>query len=214
MKAKVGVATVSGKAYFLIVNELKKQNMPFFSLMPGQPIPMEARVIITTEEERHLIGHDKVLVYNINSEASEIVCEAMKILRGKETYERAIIGIDPGEVFGVAIIADGNVIETANCFSIRETLDQVETTVKDFNPPSTIVTVKIGNGFPECRDNLLESLDRVLPSEVVLEVVSEAGTNRSMKTHRRGLRDIISAIRIAGRNGYLYPRRKTDESDA
>ena len=144
MKARVGIATVSGKAYFLIVNELKKQNLPFFSLMPGQPVPMEAKVIITTEKEKHLINHDKVLVYNINSEACGIVCEAMKILRGKETYERVIIGIDPGEVFGVAIIADGNVIETANCFSIRETLNEVESTLKDFNFPSTVVTVKSG----------------------------------------------------------------------
>lgn len=214
MKAKVGVATVSGKAYFLIVNELKKQNVPFFSLMPGQPVPLEAKVIITTEKEKHLINHDKVLVYNINSEASEFVTEAMKILLGKETYERVMIGIDPGEVFGIAIIADGNVIKTANCFSVRETLNEVQGAVKDFNLPSTIVTIKIGNGFPECRDTLLEALDQGLPSEVVLEVVSEAGTNRSMKTHRRGLRDIVSAIRIAGRNGYLHPRRKTNESNA
>jgi hypothetical protein len=54
-----------------------------------------------------------------------------------------------------------------------------------------------------------------LPPQVVLQVVSEAGTNRALNhnKHRRGLRDIASAIRIAGRAGHVYPRRKTLEAD-
>jgi hypothetical protein len=47
---------------------------------------------------------------------------------------------------------------------------------------------------------------------MVLEVVSEAGTDRPGKkgSHRRGLRDIASAIRIAGRSGYVCPRGKAE----
>ena len=78
-----------------------------------------------------------------------------------------------------------------------------------------MVSVKIGNGVPAYK-NLLATLDSALPPEVVLEAVSEAGTNRNISEnkHRRGLRDIVSAIRIAGRVGYVYPRRKTDESNS
>ncbi len=39
MKEKVAVATVQGKAYFLIVNELREQNIPFISLVPGESVP-------------------------------------------------------------------------------------------------------------------------------------------------------------------------------
>ena len=39
MKEKVAVATVQGKAYFLIVNALREQNIPFVSLVPGQSVP-------------------------------------------------------------------------------------------------------------------------------------------------------------------------------
>jgi hypothetical protein len=48
----------------------------------------------------------------------------------------------------------------------------------------------------------------MLPSNVVLESVSEVGTNRylSQTKHRRGLRDIVSAIRIAGREGNRFER--------
>ena len=214
MKTKVAVATVSGKAYFLIVNELRERNMDFLSLIPGNPVPAEARVVITTEKEKHLINHERILVYNNGTAPSTVVNEAVKVLQGKESYEKIVVGIDPGEVFGLAVIADGKVNETANCFSVQEVLDKVKNIIKDFDVSSTAVSVKIGNGVPAYK-NLLETLDSALPPKVILEVVSEAGTNRHIdeNKHRRGLRDIVSAIRIAGRVGHVYSRRKTDESN-
>jgi hypothetical protein len=138
----------------------------------------------------------------------------MKILQGKEVYEKIVIGVDPGEVFGLAVIADGKVNETANCFSIQEVLTKISSVIKNVDFSSTAVTIKIGSGVPTYKE-LIENLDLTLPPEVALEVVSEAGTNRALNhdKHRRGLRDIASAIRIAGRAGHIYPRRKTGESN-
>lgn len=214
MKAKVAVATVSGKAYFLIVNELRERNIDFLSLIPGNPVPAEAKVVITTEKEKHLISHERILVYDNDTTLTSVVNEAVKVLQGKESYEKIVVGIDPGEVFGLAVIADGKVNETGNCFSVQEVLDKVKKVITDFDVSSTAVSVKIGNGVPAYK-TLVETLDAALPPEVVLEVVSEAGTDRNIdeKKHRRGLRDIVSAIRIAGRTGHVYSRRKTDESD-
>jgi hypothetical protein len=215
MKAKVAVATVSGKAYFLVVNELKERNMEFLSLVPGDPVPAEAKVVITTGKEKHLISHERILVYDNDTALASVVNEAVKVLQGKESYEKIVVGIDPGEVFGLAVVADGKVNEAGNCFSVQEVLDKVKNIIKNFDMLSTAVSVKIGNGVP-AHKNLLETLDAVLPPEVVLEVVSEAGTDRHIdeKQHRRGLRDIVSAIRIAGRSGHVYSRRKMDESDS
>ena len=214
MKAKVAVATVTGKAYFLIVNELKERNIEFLSLIPGNAVPAEAKAVITTEKEKHLINHEKIIVYNNCTAPASAVNEAVKALQGKESYEKIVIGIDPGEVFGLAVVADGKVNETANCFSIQEVLDKVKNIIEDFDASSTAVSVKIGNGIPTYK-TLLETLDTALPPEVVLEVVSEAGTDRNIdeKQHRRGLRDIVSARHIAGRTGHAYPRRKTNEPD-
>src|SRR3989304_7636878 len=213
MKAKVAVATVSGKTYFLIVNELRERNMDFLSLITGAPAPTEVKVVITTEKEKHLINHERILVYDSETEPDTVVNEAVKILQGKESYEKIVIGIDPGEVFGLAVIADGKVSETENCFSTQEVLDKIKNIIKNVDASATAVSVKIGNGVPAYKE-LLEALDSALPPAVVLEAVSEAGTKRNIneKKHRRGLRDIVSAIRIAGRIGYVYPRRKTDES--
>lgn len=214
MKAKVAVATVSGKAYFLIVNKLKEGGIPFISLIPGEPVPTEVMVVLTTEKEKHRINHEKVLVFDRETEPDIMANEVRKILQGKEAYEKIVIGVDPGEVFGLAVIADGKVNETGNCFSIHEVLTKISSITKNVDFSSTGVSIKIGSGVPVYK-NLLEALDAALPLEAVLEVVSEAGTDRILKEnkHRRGLRDIASAIRIAGRAGYTYPRRKTVESN-
>jgi len=216
MKAKIAVATVSGKAYYLIVNELKRKNIPFISLTPNDIIPIEIKVVITTKEEQHLIDHEKFLVYHDGVELEALINEALQIIQGKEYYEKIVIGVDPGEVFGVAVLADGKVIETGNCFSVEETLDKIKNILRTLEKiPITSVSVKVGDGVPVYNEKLLQVLDNALPSNVMLESVSEAGTNRylSETKHRRGLRDIVSAIRIAGRNGQTFPRRKTNDSN-
>jgi len=217
MKAKIAVATVSGKAYYLIVNELKRKNIPFISLIPNGPIPVEIKAVITTEEEKHLINHEKILVYQDGMEPEPLINEALQIVHGKDSYGKIVIGVDPGEVFGLAVLADGEVIETGNCFSVDETLEKIRSILKNLEKtPVNSVSVKVGDGVRAFKEKLLEVLDKALPSNVILESVREAGTNRylSETEHRRGLRDIISAIRIAGRNGHRFPRRKTNESNS
>jgi len=216
MKAEIAVATVSGKVYYLIVNELKKKNIPFISLTPNDAVPIEIKVVITTKEEQHLIDHKKILVYHDGVESEALINEALQIIQGKEYYEKIVVGVDPGEVFGVAVLVDGKVIETGNCFSVEETLDKIKNILRNLGKISiTSVSVKVGNGVPVYNEKLLRVLDNTLPSNIMLESVGEAGTDRYLNEteHRRGLRDIVSAIRIAGRNGQTFPRRKTNESN-
>lgn len=213
MKEKIAVATVQGKAYYLIVSELKKRNLPFLSVIPGQVIPAEVKAVITTKEEQHQVNHEKVLVLE-DVEPEALVNMALQIIDGKSHYEKIVIGVDPGEVFGLAVLADGKVIETGNCFSIEETTKKIGDILRNLEKnPATLTSVKIGDGVQACKEKLLRVLDKALPSNVILESVSEAGTDRYLNEneHRRGLRDIVSAIRIAGRNGHKFPRSMTNE---
>ena len=209
MKEKVAVATVEGKVYFLIVNELREQNISFISLVPGEPVPAEVKVVITTEKEKHLVKNEKILIFNNEGELDNLVNEVKRMLQGKEAYEKIVIGIDPGEAIGLAVIADGKVIEEGNCFSTQEVINSIIKTIRNVNFSLTSVSVKIGNGVPVYKE-LLEALDDALPPEVALEVVGEAGTNKPLKENKRsrGIRHISSAIQIAGRTGYIIQRRK------
>jgi hypothetical protein len=207
MKAKIAVATVSGKAYYRLVNELKNRGLTFLSLKPWGYIPLDIDIVITTEKERNLVKHPKVLIYEYSVDPAIIVDEVVRLIQGKKNYERVIIGIDPGEIFGVAILGDGNVIETFSCSSSEEI---VKATLQAFKRiPTSINVVKVGNA-PTYTKELLRLLDDTLPENVTIEVVSEAGTSHFTRdiTHRRGIRDMMSAAMIAGRKGQLYSRRK------
>lgn len=217
MKASIAIATVSGKAYYLIVSELRKRSIPFLSLTPYEPIPAEVKAVLTTEEEKHLIKHEKILVYHKDADVEAMINNALQSIQGRGNCEKLVIGIDPGEALGLAVLADGKVIITETCSSVGETLEKVRNIIRSFgNVHTASISVKIGDGAPSYRGELLQALDNTLPQSVNLESVGEAGTSRyhDETKNRRGLRDMASAIKIAGRNGHSIQRRRTDEQNS
>jgi len=166
-------------------------------------------VVITTKEERHLVTHPNVLTFEDESNATSVIDEAILTAQGKQGYEKVVVGVDPGKTYGVAVLGDDNVLETLNCSSLEETINAILDGLK--RVPATVRVVKVGDGAPAYAKGLLHSLDETLPQETVIEIVSETGTSRLMNetVHRRGLKDAMSAIEIAGRNGQIFPRKKT-----
>jgi len=215
MKEKVAVATVQGRAYFLIVNQLREQNIPFISLVPGQSITDKMTLVITTEQEKHLVNHEKILVFLGEDELDHLVEQVKVLLLGKEAFRKIVVGIDPGVAIGLVALADGKVIEEGNCFSSKEVINSIIKILRNVDFAVTSVSVKIGNGVPVYKE-LLEGLDGALPPQVVLEVVGEAGTNKPLKENKRsrGVRHISSATRIAGRTGNIVPRGKAIEANS
>jgi hypothetical protein len=209
MKEKVAVATVQGKIYFLIVNRLKEQNIPFISLVPGESIPAKITLVITTEQEKNLVNHEKILVFQCEDGLESLVELVKMFILGKEAFGKIVFGIDPGVAIGLVAVADGKVIEEGNYFSTKEVIDSILKVIRNVDLTFTKVSAKIGNGVPIYKE-LLEDLDDVLPPQVTLEVVGEAGTNKPLKENKRsrGVRHISSATCIAGRTGKIAPRSK------
>lgn len=214
MREKVAIATVDGKAYFLIVNKLRERNIPFVSLVPGDPVAAEVKALITTEKEMKIVKHERLLIFTNESELDNLVNEIERILQCKEAYEKIVIGIDPGDAIGLVAVADGKIIVKNNCFSATEVTSNVIKIIKSVDFSVTHVSVKIGDGVPVYKA-LFEALDRALPLKVELEVVGEAGTNRPLKENRRSreIRHISSAIKIAGRTGNIILRKKMIEDN-
>jgi hypothetical protein len=209
MIEKVAIATVQGKTYFLIVNKLQEQNIPFISLVTGESVPPKIMVVITSDQEKHLINHQKILVLCGEEELDCLIERVKVLLLGKEAYKKIVVGIDPGVAVGFVALADGKVIEQGNCFSNKEIIDSILKITRNIDFAVTRVSVKVGNGISVYKE-ILEDLDQALPSQVMLEVVDEAGTNKPLKENKRsrGVRHIASAKRIAGRIGNIFPRRK------
>ncbi len=212
MEAKIAVATVSGKAYYMLVNELKARKLDFLSLTPYETVPLSVRVVITTEAERKHIKHSKILALQENTKPSAIIDEAIKLVEGKKHFETIIVGVDPGRTFGIAVLNDGNVLKTMTRFNISETVDTI---AKVFSEQQAAVRIlKVGNWAPTYTAELIPLLDSMLPKDVTIEVVREAGTTRfaGQTVHKHGLKHVMAAIKIAERRGQIYQRKEAEEA--
>ncbi|MFP3985022.1 MAG: hypothetical protein ACLFU9_03515 [Candidatus Bathyarchaeia archaeon] len=211
MKAKIALATVSGKAYYLLASELKKKKASFLSLTPDDHIPVDVKLVITTKRERHKIMHENVLEYDEGKSPADVVDEAIRIVKGKRVYERLIIGVDPGQSFGVAILGDGGIVETKTCNSVHETLAAIKEVLARI--PAAQITVRVGDGAPLYAEEFVRRLLESLPENATTESVSEEGTSRFFGEgpHRREGKDIGSAIKIAQRQGKVLLRRKSND---
>jgi hypothetical protein len=77
-QAKIAVVTANGKAYYLLVSELRRRKVPFIAVNPGEALPLNIAVAITTESEKHLVNHFTVLTYDAETEPSGVVEEALQ----------------------------------------------------------------------------------------------------------------------------------------
>jgi hypothetical protein len=212
MNANIALATVSGKAYFTLLEILKKKGLPFLSLKPWDVIPLNVKVVVTTKEERQYVTHPNVVVFEVGSNPTEAIDRAILQLQGKRRYDKVVVGVYPGKSCGVTIFGDNAVIETYTCSSLHETVQRIGDCLH--RVPARIRIVKVGDGAPLYSEALLSSLDAVLPSEIGFETVRESGTNRvKNETAPRGWRkDVLSAKEIAGRPGQRYPRKNAGET--
>jgi hypothetical protein len=207
MKAKIAVATVSGRAYYELVNELKRKHLSFSSLKPWDPIPLDIKAVITTKEESQQILHPQVILFGSGSNPESAVDKAILIVQGKRSYERVVVGVDPGKTYGIALLGDDKVLETRISSLLEDVVNLIVDRLKRF--PAMVRVVRVGNGPPEYTKRFIHSLSEELPEEVVIEIVSEAGTSHLMSesANRRGLRDAVSATEIARRIGKVFPRK-------
>ncbi|MCD6088336.1 hypothetical protein J7K07_01260 [Candidatus Bathyarchaeota archaeon] len=196
MRQKIAVATVSGKAYYWLVNELNKRRIPFLSVVPGESIPPSIKVVITTKEEREQIDHPSVLIYDPEEKPSAIIDEAVRIIKGKKIYEELVVGIDPGKSFGVAVLGDGNVLEKKERLTLEMAIDMALTALR--RHPARMRRIKIGDGVPEMAEEVASRLQIAVPEDTMIEIVSEAGTS-SVKGNGSGkkISDADAAVNIA-----------------
>src|SRR2546427_2010279 len=188
MRKVLGILTEDFRLYHDLVAALKARDVPFASLSFARRIPDTVGAVLTSPAEAHRIRRGRVVpVDDIDSS----IGKALQLLRGKSEWEELRIGVDPGREPGVAIIGDGEVIDTRIAASPEAVAVHVRQAIRTF--PAQAGRVRIGHGDPTNRDRVLNPLSR---DGLRVEIVDEAGT-----THRTAQPDVDAAIDIAKSSG-------------
>lgn len=180
----VGILTENFSVYYDLVKVLKEKNIVFESLSFDKKIPARIGVVVTTKEEESRFRFKKKVFATENAE--ETVQEALKALSGKEFYHNLIIGIDPGERPGVAVVGDDEIIQTKQAETPEDVKTVIENVFKNYSSENR--RIRIGDGAKIFRDR---TINAITDFKVPIEIVDESGTTKRMES------DIEVAAEIA-----------------
>lgn len=194
----IGVLTSDFSVSYDLVRELKARGLPFAPLREDEEIPSTVGVVITTAGEAGVVPHANVVTFTT---PEDTVDAALRALSGRRSYRRVVVGVDPGERPGVAVIGDGQILATVHAQSPEAVQEAVEKALRELTAQDFVV--RVGHGAPTHRDRVIR---RLIPLGVVLEVVDESRSTPS--TYRTNAeRDIEAAKAIALGRGVTYVSR-------
>lgn len=210
--AVLGVLTQDFERYHDLVNTLKQRGVPFLSLVADQDVPARVEVILSTPGHAPVLSDCPVVLYDPNDEGEggevayrgvdAAIDAALRHLEGRVELRDIVVGVDPGERPGVAILGDGQVLTTLRAASPEDVAPAVERRLADL--PSETVTVRVGHGAATKRDRIINA---VLEAGLAVEQVDETRTSPpSYKPNRE--RDITAAKRIGLAEGEPVLRRR------
>ncbi len=185
----IGILTSNFRVYYDLISSLRQRNQPFASLTFDEPIPQNIGVIITTSEEGDKIDFPKLIVADKDIELTMDI--AQRTLKGKEKFEKLMIGIDPGKRPGLAVIGDGEVLTTAQVASPEKVKSEIARALKSY--PSKETIIRIGHGDTTHRNRIINSLSEF---GLKIEISDETRTTKISETP-----DIDAAIDIALKSG-------------
>ena len=180
----LGILTEDFRLYHDLVGALKARGAPFTSLSFSRRVPETVGAVLTSAAEAPRIRFKNVIVVH---DLDNAIARALQLLKGKTEWTELLIGVDPGHEPGVAVLGDGDVLDTYLAPSPEAVRDQVRTALRTF--PAKRVRVRVGHGDPTNRNRILNSL---ADDGLRVEIVDEAGT-----THRTPQPDLDAAVDIA-----------------
>jgi len=212
--AKVAVVTEKPKIFHLISKKLKELGIPFYSLLPVEKIPQDVVIILTSIEEVEKIPKNinaHIIATSANMDDIKKAILKMKVLlTGCRRKAPVVIGIDPGDVYGVVVTFEGKVIDTSLFHSPHEVANYiklVENALLSFSKGELII--KIGNGSPLHQRWLFRYLKNA-QLRASYEIVDETYTTMTRTKFRK--RDITAAMLISKKKGRIIDLDQTDVS--
>ncbi|OGS50675.1 MAG: hypothetical protein A3K65_09120 [Euryarchaeota archaeon RBG_16_68_12] len=184
MRKVLGVLTEDFRLYHDLVAALRARGVPFVTLSFSRRIPETVGAVLTSPQEAGRIRRPPAIAVG---DVDAAIAKALQALEGHTYWKEIVVGIDPGEGPGVAVVGDGQVLDTRLAPSPEAVAGIVRDALRTF--PASRHRVRVGHGDRTNRNRILNALDR---EGVAAEIVDEAGT-----TDRTEEPDIGAAIKIA-----------------
>jgi hypothetical protein len=198
---QVAVATENPRVLYLIIELLKELDLEFVVCTTDDPRCEHAKVVITTLEDSLNRKYDSVVVVDERLDPDFTSVEIMSRLNDVYEPTLAVVGVDPGMRFGVALVIDGVVTyknsQTSPSAAGRLTL-RLNSYIKRLFPSCHII-VRVGTGSKLYSTLYLRDALGQNPN-LGVELVNEHHTTLSGGVTS----DQSSAILIAGRVGRQY----------
>jgi hypothetical protein len=192
------VATADFEVYHGLVNELRDRGATFTTVERDAPLPAGTEVVVTADGEG-VPGEEPVAHVEADPEdPREAVERALALLRGGDG--RTVVGVDPGQRPGVAVVVDG-VVTAAFHVPLADAVETIREEVA--GEPDALV--RIGDGARVEGSKILNEL-----AAVTVELVDETGTTPYLGTGARGMGDVLAAVNIAGIEGEVVEHREVD----
>jgi hypothetical protein len=189
------VATDDFELYHGVVTELRGRGVAFTTIEPGDEWPEETAVAVVAAGER-VESPDGVDLVQADPERPRRAVEtAIDALRGERG--RTVVGIDPGERPGVAVL-HGETVVAAFQVPAADAAEVVRREVEDAADP----LVRIGDGARLVGSRVIDDIE-----DVPVELVDETGTTPYLGSGARGMGDVLAAANIARREGEAITSR-------
>ena len=189
------VATEDFEVYHDVVNELRDRGVTFTTIEPGDEWPDRVDVAVVATDEAVDVP-DGVPVVEADPDDPRSAVEAVVTsLRG--TAGRTVVGIDPGERPGVAVL-EGDVVVAAFQVPAAQAGDVVREEIEDAPDP----LVRIGDGARLVGARIIDDIE-----DVPVELVDESGTTPYLGSGARGMGDVLAAVNIARLEGEAVSSR-------
>lgn len=192
------VATDDFEVYHEVVTELRDRGLEFTTVEPGEPLPERASVVVTSEDDDVVVPAGVDVVTALPERPRTAIEEVVDLLRGESG--RTVVGIDPGERPGTAVLSGDMVVATFQVPAER-TAAVVGEELEDAGDP----LVRIGDGARLVGSRIIDDLP-----DVPVELVDESGTTPYLGAGARGTGDILAAVNIARIEGEPIESREVE----
>jgi hypothetical protein len=132
----LGIVVSDIKTSYGLIRELKRVGIPFVLLKEGEKVPAHVSATIVCGSKA---GTGSLPQVSYDGDPRRTVLRALSASMGRDKFGQVVVGIDPGESAGIAVIADGELVEAfavaggrlwVSVWEILEAYDADEFTLK------------------------------------------------------------------------------------